>query len=85
MLDTIGRQITKSITIKVPLDRINEQFMEQIEGLCEENEGDHKLKMKILDMENKVAVDVKSDNKMINASFEFVTALEEMGIQIKLN
>ncbi|HAV28955.1 MAG TPA: DNA polymerase III subunit alpha, partial [Saprospirales bacterium] len=51
MLDTIGKQMTKSITIKVPLDRINEQFIEQLDGLCEENEGSHKLKMRILDME----------------------------------
>ncbi len=85
MLDTIGKQMTKSITIKVPLERINEQFIEQLEGLCEENEGSHKLKMKILDGEHQVAIDVKSENKMINASFEFVTALEEMNISFKLN
>jgi DNA polymerase-3 subunit alpha len=85
MLDTVGKQMTKSITIKVPLDRINEQFIEQLDGLCEENEGSHKLKMRILDMEHQISIDVKSGNKMINASFEFVTALEEMGIQFKLN
>ncbi|MDA9299395.1 DNA polymerase III subunit alpha [Saprospiraceae bacterium] len=85
MLDTVGKQMTKSITIKVPLDRINEQFIEHLDGLCEENEGSHKLKMRILDMEHQISIDVKSGNKMINASFEFVTALEEMGIQFKLN
>ena len=59
MLDTVGKQMTKSITIKVPLDRINEQFIEQLDGLCEENEGSHKLKMRILDMEHQISIDVK--------------------------
>ena len=85
MLDTIGKQMTKSITLKLPLERINEQFIEQLEDLCKENEGEHKLKMRILEGEHQIAIDVKSENKLINASFEFVTALEEMGIQFKLN
>jgi len=84
MLDTIGKQMTKSITIKLPLEKISEQFIEQLDTLCQENEGEHKLKMKIVDEENEIAIDVKSDNKLINASFEFITALEEIGIKYKI-
>jgi len=84
MLDTIGRQMTKDITIKVPLEQISEQFIEQLDGLCEENIGEHKLKMKIVDESNDIAIDVKSDNKLINASFEFITALEDMGVKYKV-
>jgi len=76
--------MTKDITIKVPLEQISDQFIEQLDGLCEENIGEHKLKMKIVDESNDIAIDVKSDNKLINASFEFITALEDMGVKYKV-
>ncbi len=84
MLDTIGKQMTKGIIIKLPLKQISEPLIQQLEGLCEENEGDHKLKMKIVDNDEDIGIDVKSENKLINASFEFITALEEMGIKYKI-
>lgn len=85
MLDTVGKQMTKSITIKLPLEKITNEMLDELETLCVDNIGDHKLKMKILDLEDQLALNVISDNKFVNASFEFVEKLKKLEIQFKLN
>lgn len=85
MLETVGKQMTKSITLKLPLKGITEEMIDKLEQLCQEHEGGHKLKMKILDFENEIALDVFSEAKKVDANFAFVGELEKMGIEFKLN
>lgn len=85
MLETVGKQMTKSITLKLPLDRITDEMIDKLEQLCQEHEGGHKLKMKVLDFKNEIALDVFSESKRVDANFAFVGELEKMGIEFKLN
>ncbi len=54
MLDTVGQMLTKSITLRLPLNSINDQLLERLEMLCEEHKGEHKFKMKVVDVENEM-------------------------------
>lgn len=85
MLDTVGQLLTKSVTIKLPSDRMSKELVDAVINLCEENEGTHRLKFKIVDREEDMMIDLISGGKKVNANFEFVQALEELGLPYKLN
>ena len=44
LLETVGEVMTSSITIKLPIEFITENFMVQLEKLCKEHRGKHNLK-----------------------------------------
>jgi DNA polymerase-3 subunit alpha len=85
MLDTVGQLLTKSVTIKLPSDQMNTELVNAVIALCEENEGKHHLKFKIVDREEDMIIDLISSGKKVNANFEFVQAIEELGLPYKLN
>jgi DNA polymerase-3 subunit alpha len=85
MLDTVGQLLTKSVTIKFPTDKMNVELVDAVINLCNENEGKHHLKFKIVDKEEDLMVDLISAGKKVNANFEFVQAIEKLGLPYKLN
>jgi len=85
MLDTVGQLLTKSATIKIPLARMNEDLVTQIINLCEEFQGPHKLKFKVVDEEENLTVDLISGNTTVKANFEFFQAVDQMGLFHKIN
>ena len=85
MLDTVGKLLTKSVTIKFPTVQMNEELVEAVINLCEEHEGKHHLKFKIVDREEDMIIDLISSGKKVNANFEFVQAVEALGLPYKLN
>ncbi len=85
MLDTVGQLLTKSVTIKFPSDQMNRELVDAVINLCQENEGKHHLKFKIVDREEDMMVDLISASKKVNANFEFVQAIEKLGLPYKLN
>lgn len=85
MLDTIGKELTKHITLKLNLDYMS---MDDVSDLCdiiEQHPGMHLLKMKIVDNEDIHGLSVYSKLLRVNAGFEFVNAIEKMGIPYKIN
>ncbi len=85
MLDSVGKMLTKSITLKLPLENISDQLLQELESICEENQGEHKFKMKVVDTENKIELDLISKNRFVNASNQFVRQVEGLGLPYKLN
>ena len=85
MLDTVGQLLTKSVTIKFPSEQINQELVDAVITLCEENEGNHHLKFKIVDRDEDMIIDLISSGKKVNANFQFVQAIEELGLPYKLN
>jgi len=45
MLDTVGKELTKSITVRLPIHRVDENLVANFIDLCEENEGEHILNL----------------------------------------
>lgn len=86
MLDTVSKLHTKSITIKIPLISIDETLIEDLESICSNHTGDHKLKFIILDSDNNhLSLDLFSTSTVVNANYEFAQAIEDIGLSYKLN
>ena len=83
LLETIGQQMTKSIRLYLPLEKITDLLIEELQIICEEHEGEHKLRWVIYDGDNKL--DLVSKTKKVNADFNFVNALDALNIKYKLN
>lgn len=85
LLDTIGKNMTKSITIKLPLQKITDQLMYQLQQLCINSEGPHLFKLKIVDNDDEYGVDLISSNIKVNADYQFIKELDYMEISYKIN
>lgn len=85
MLDSVGQMLTKSITLKLPINALTDNLLEKLELLCNEHKGEHKFKMKVIDSENEIGLDLVSKSFRINATSQFVKELEIMGLPYRLN
>lgn len=86
MLDTIGKAMTKSVTVKIPLESLDERLIFEIESICQENVGPHMLKVKIVDdSQPGLDIDMVSTGVKVNADYKFVNLIEELGLAYKLN
>ena len=84
-LASIADKMTKSVTLKIYLERLDEKLMFGIDKICKEFPGKHSLKMTLLDRTNEISMNLVSKDRLVNANNEFVSAIENLGIKFKLN
>jgi DNA polymerase-3 subunit alpha len=85
MLDTIGKNMTKSLTIKMPLNLIDEKMVHEIEHICLSRVGPHTLKLKVLDEGDDFGIDLVATSLKVTADYQFIQELENLGLAYKLN
>jgi len=85
MLDTIGKTMTKSLTLKLPLHLIDEKLIYEVEHICLQKPGPHTLKLKIVEEVDDIGIDLISSTLKVNADFQFIQDVENLGLAYKLN
>ncbi len=85
LLDSIGKSLTKSITIRMPLHTLDEKMIDELGHLVKDNEGPHSVKFKVVDLEDELDINLVSKDFKINADYAFVDKIERLGWQYKLN
>jgi DNA polymerase-3 subunit alpha len=85
LLDTIGKTMTKSITLQVQLKDISDKLIQDLELLCQNHKGKHDLKLMLVDGEHDYNLSFKSKKKKVRADNEFVSQVERLGIRYRLN
>ncbi len=85
MLEDIAADMTESITLKLPIDLLSDSLIDEIDLLCKNNKGKHKLKMVFLDRTNKTSLKTVSSGCKVNADNDFVAELDRMGIGYRVN
>ena len=84
-LDSIGSDLTESITLKIPLERISNDMIDHIDRLCKQKRGKHRLKVLLLDRHHKMSLNLISDDRKVNADNDFIAELEKIGVAYKVN
>ncbi len=84
-LDSVGKELTKSITLKMDIAHLDAQLINSLEKLCKTYKGKHKLKLELLDKKNKIRLHTYSSNQKVNADVEFVQGIEALGLSYKVN
>jgi DNA polymerase-3 subunit alpha len=85
MLASIGESMTKSITVKVPLDLLTEGLYDRLVTATKEHKGAHKLKVVFVDQTSDLRLSTFSKAKKVHVNHEFVDVLQDLGLSYKIN
>jgi len=90
LLSELRDKLAKSVTIQVPLERINDDFMTQINAILEDNKASTdqqncQLLFEIYDREQNVNIKMPSKSVKINPSNHFLDQLRSLDVHPKLN
>jgi DNA polymerase-3 subunit alpha len=85
LLETVGQEKTQSITLKIPVDKISADLIEQIEKLCSAHKGKHDLRMELVDFTNKERLAFRSAARKVNVDNDFIAAVKELGVECGVN
>jgi len=84
-LENISEQLTREITLKLGIEQITSDLLNAIDHLCHAHQGKHILRVVLFDATNQSKIELKSKKVSVHANTDFVDALENLGIQYKLN
>jgi DNA polymerase III subunit alpha len=85
LLDSIGDEMTKWITLQIPVEFISEELISGIESLCKHNKGTHKLKLQVYHRDEEVVLGLLSKAYNVKVDGEFIDQISKFGIKYKLN
>ncbi len=85
LLDTVGKLLTKSITLFIELSELNEKLLDHIETIIKKHKGKQLLKIKLLDSEIQQKMDFVSKTVKIQVDSNLLIKLEKIPIRYKIN
>jgi len=85
LLHDIMDELCKKITIKIPLEKIKENIVLNLETILKNNPGKQTLHFTIWDAKEKIEVNLPSRNTKIHISNELLATLKSQQIDFKLN
>ncbi len=85
MLASIGEELTKSITVKISIDQLDQFLLESLDRLCEQHKGRHKLRLQVYDLEDDFILGLISKSNRVKAASGLIEDLDALGLKYKLN
>jgi len=85
LLDTVGKLLTKSITLYLPSFKITQVFASDLLEVIKNNKGNHRLKIILSDDTGMNKIKTASKSLKVNVTNDFVNLLKSMGINYKIN
>ncbi len=85
LLEAIGAEKTKSVTLRIKLEQLDAAFLDRIEALCKIYKGKHDLKMELIDVQNKEKLAFTSLARKVNVDNDFIAAVEKLGLEFGVN
>ena len=85
LLETIGLQKTNSITIRIPVQKLNTEIINQLEELANIQKGPHDLKIEIIDQTLRNQIKFKSKKFKVLADNQFISAIEKLKCDYQIN
>jgi len=85
LLSEARKNYVKSVTVNIPLDRISDSIINEIEKLAQNNKGNALLKFNVYDPENNMFINLFSRSKRINLSdtiIDYFEKIPEIGYRI---
>lgn len=85
MLASIGEELTKSITVKISIDQLDQFLLDSLDKICDQHKGRHKLRLQVYDREDDFILGLISKSNKVNAAGSFIEDLDALGVKYKLN
>ncbi len=84
-LESIGQELTESITINIGVHQLTEEFIAKFNTVIDNHLGEHRLKVLLLERKDKLKLPLISRSVKVNADVDFIKAIEELGLRYKIN
>ncbi|MCB0637786.1 MAG: DNA polymerase III subunit alpha, partial [Lewinella sp.] len=84
LLESIGENMTEGITIKLPLENITAELVEQLDDLCQRRKGQHKLRMVLLERRHRMRLALAAKERRVQADNDFIAELDRLGVEYKV-
>ncbi len=84
-LESIGQEMTDSVTLKIDIDAVNDAFIKSIHDICDAHKGTHQLKFLLLDKKHRQKLQFISQKRKVNADNLFIQALQKIGVGYTIN
>lgn len=85
LLETVGEEKTASITLRIPIEHLSTQLIDNIDQLCKQHKGKHELKMELLDYANKERLQFVSTARKVHVDNDFLAAITSLGVEFGVN
>ena len=85
LLHDIMDELCKKVTIKIPIEDVNEENILNLESILKNNAGKQNLRFTIWDEKEKIEVSLPSRNTKIKVSNELLATLQKQQFDYKLN
>ncbi|MFK7775903.1 MAG: DNA polymerase III subunit alpha [Saprospiraceae bacterium] len=84
-LAAIGLKMTESITLKLHVQKVTDDLIDEIEDICKHSKGKLPLKIEVIDPDNQIKLKFRSISRKVNVDGEMIAKLERIGVKYKLN
>ncbi len=85
LLEGVAEHLTERITLRIPLESLTVERIEQLDRLCKQHRGKHRLRMEILDNTNRLRLEMFAQERKVLANNDFIVELEKLGVDYRLN
>ena len=68
LLDEVGNKKIKGIAVSIPIQLLTHQLIDNLDQVCQKHQGEQQFSVNILDISQKIVLQLDSKNKRINAS-----------------
>ncbi len=85
MLNNVRDEMLKSVSLILPIERISDEWISELNARVDANKGNTTLRFKIYDTEENQMVEMFSRKQRINLTNEFVDYLNSLDVEFKLN
>jgi DNA polymerase-3 subunit alpha len=85
LLEDIAQKLTKNLTLRLPLEGINEKMINDVENIINKEKGSHPVKIEIYELSSRNRILFSMKDKKVHANTHLIRKLEKMGIECMLN
>ncbi len=85
LLEGVAEERTQSITLRLALDQVTPQLVDQLDALCRKHNGKHRLRMQFFDVESRLKIPMMARERGVRVNPDFVKVLQQLGVEYTLN
>lgn len=84
LLENIASNLTTSITLRIPIDRLTKELVYDLEIICKNHSGKHQLKVQLIDRETNMKLHLIAKTQTVNADNMLIKKLKKMGLNYQV-
>lgn len=85
LLEGVAENMTESITIKLQLESITPETIDQLDSLCKRHRGKHRLRMEVIDIPRRLKLKLMAKERKVLADNHFISELDKLGLEYAVN